>query len=314
LADWFARVGRPLPWRATADPYSVAVSEFMLQQTQVATVLPYFERWMREFPDFETLAAAPEARVFEFWQGLGYYRRARNLHRLARAVEAEHGGRLPSDPEVLAELPGIGPYTAGAIASFAFDAAVPAIDGNLVRVISRIIDLREPADGAAGRAKIERAARAWLAAAGGGRTLNSALMDLGATVCVPRNPRCGVCPVRPGCRARDPGRLPILRPRPTPVRVEEVRAFIRRGTKFLLERQAGPVWTGLWALPPGEGGEPLLHFAHAIGNRRVAVTVVAARPPAPLPGGWAWFRSPLEAPMPAPHRRALARLLDAEKA
>ncbi len=190
---------RALPWRIGRTPYRVMVSEFMLQQTRVETVIPYYERWMRRFPDFDALAGADVDDVILQWKGLGYYSRARNLHRAARMVRERYGGRLPEDPDELRTLPGVGEYTAGAVASIAFGRAVPAVDGNVRRVLARLLDLERPA---AGRLRQE-AARLLDPQRPG--DFNEAMMELGATVCTPRAPRCAECPVARWCRARMAG-------------------------------------------------------------------------------------------------------------
>jgi A/G-specific adenine glycosylase len=198
LVRWFRRHGRDLPWRRTRDPYRVLVSEVMLQQTQVSRVEGFYARFLERFPTLEALAAAPPARVREAWAGLGYYRRAASLHGLARLVTATHGGRLPDDPAVLRRLPGVGPYTAGAVASFAFERAAPAVDTNVARVLRRAFHPR--ATGATGERRI------WDTAAGfvrrPGRSaweFNQAIMELGALVCTARVARCGDCPVQREC-------------------------------------------------------------------------------------------------------------------
>ena len=198
LLRWFRRHGRDLPWRRTRDPYHIVVSEFMLQQTQVSRVEAYYHRFLQRYPSIEALAAAPAAMVRESWEGLGYYRRAANLHRLAQTVVGEHGGIVPDDPAALARLPGIGRYTAGAVACFAFERATPAVDTNVARVIRRAFHHRSRH--VAPRRIWETAAlivprqgkRAW--------EFNQAIMELGALVCTARVARCGECPVRAACR------------------------------------------------------------------------------------------------------------------
>ena len=205
LLAWYRAVARDLPWRRTRDPYRIVVSEFMLQQTQVTRVLEYYPRFLDRFPTVSSLAAAPSTAVREAWDGLGYYRRADNLHRLARTVVNDHAGVIPDDPDTLETLPGVGRYTAGAVATFAFERRAPAVDTNVARVLGRVFRLRG-ATGArrdkrlwslAERLLPQRPKAAW--------EFNQALMDLGATVCVARTPRCGICPVAPACRsARSP--------------------------------------------------------------------------------------------------------------
>jgi len=309
LTAWFRRHGRDLPWRRDTSPYAVLVSEFMLQQTHVATVIPYFERWMQRFPDFATLAAASEEDVLSLWQGLGYYSRARNLHRAAKRVVAEHAGELP---EEIASLPGIGRYTAGAIAAFAFDRAVPTVDGNIARVIARLLNLHTPIDSADGQAMIWQAASALLPPRGG-RLYTSALMELGALLCTPRNPQCLLCPVREFCSAEEPEKIPVKKPRAKTVALDEPCGWIHRQGEVLLEQQTGSRWRGLWKLPRIEPPDfaPLHTLEYPFTNHRVTLRVFAASAPKSLPDNQAWIReADLEAlPLAAPHRRAIRALL-----
>ena len=199
LLRWYRRHRRDLPWRRTRDPYRILVSEFMLQQTQVNRVRDYYAAFLRDYPTIHALARAPAGRVQASWRGLGYYRRAANLHALSRMVVREHGGKVPSDPAALRTLPGVGEYTAGAVASFAYERRTPAIDTNVERVLSRVFDIR--GRGAARYRRLGRLAQAILPTRG--RTaweFNQALMDLGALVCRARNPACAACPVLPACR------------------------------------------------------------------------------------------------------------------
>jgi A/G-specific adenine glycosylase len=205
---WYARAGRDLPWRRTRDPYRVLVSEFMLQQTQVNRVREYYGRFLERFPDLESLARAPARAVRESWDGLGYYARARNLHELAKCVTRQHDGTLPDEPEQLIELPGIGPYTAGAVASFAYEKPVPAVDTNVARVIRRVFfGRRETGGGRRGSDHRQASREIWqlavaLVPRNGKRAwrFNQAVMELGALICVARKPKCPQCPVRPVCR------------------------------------------------------------------------------------------------------------------
>jgi A/G-specific adenine glycosylase len=228
----------------------------MLQQTQVATVTPYFERWMARFPTVEALAAAEEDDVLHAWQGLGYYSRARNLLRGAREVMTRWGGRIPEAPEALRALPGIGPYTAGAIASIAYNLPAPIVDGNVVRVLCRLFGLRGDPARAPLRGRLWELAEA-LIPPGEARDFNPALMELGATVCTPTAPRCGVCPVAEACAARRLGiqaELPetAARPEVTPVRMAA--GLVRRdGRLLLVQRGAGESrWAGMWQFPSTE--------------------------------------------------------------
>lgn len=262
LLDWFAAHARDLPWRPTRDPYAIWVSEIMLQQTQVKTVIPYWERWLRELPDVRALAAAPESRVLKLWEGLGYYTRARHLQRAARQLVVSHDGRFPESFEAVLALPGVGRYTAGAICSIAFNQPHPVLDGNVIRVLSRVFALKgNPRERAASAALWRLAEELVLAAAETGRPdacshLNQALMELGALVCTPRQPDCPSCPWRRACRARREGivdQLPVRPPRPAPTpRHFFVFVAWRRGRCLVRQRPAGAVNAGLWEFPTVE--------------------------------------------------------------
>ena len=247
LLDHFDRSRRALPWRSERTPYRILVSEFMLQQTRVETVIPYYRRWLRRFPGWDALAGAGEDEVLREWKGLGYYRRARNLHRAARMVRERFGGELPEEPSELRELPGVGEYTAGAVASIAFGRAVPAVDGNVRRVLCRVFDLEAPT---AGRLR-EEAAR--LVDPGRPGDFNEAMMELGATVCTPRSPGCVVCPVRGWCRAWVAGTVaerPARRPRRKVRRVEYVAVVVVGAGAPAAGEQVAPV------SPARAGGGP----------------------------------------------------------
>lgn len=318
LARWFRTHGRDLPWRRTRDPYAIMVSEFMLQQTQVATVRDFYTRWLARFPDFATLAAASEADVLHVWQGLGYYSRARNLRRAAQQVVARHGGVLPDDLAAIAALPGVGRYTAGAIASFAFDCATPIIDANIARVLARLLDLREPIDTARGSAILWQTAGELLPKRGG-RLHNSALMELGALVCTPRTPQCPRCPVRAHCRAKDPASLPRKKPRRKTVALAEDCAWIVRGGRVLLAHQTGPRWRGLWKLPalatPPHAARLLLALEYPFTHHRVTLSVFVASPPKKIPSDHRWVAlDEIDSiALAAPHKRAILRLAAVKK-
>jgi A/G-specific adenine glycosylase len=314
LGEWFRAAGRDLPWRRTLDPYAVMVSEFMLQQTQVATVIDFFNRWMLRFPDFEALAAANEAEVLHAWQGLGYYSRARNLHRAAQRVVADHRGRLPADVALIGLLPGVGRYTAGAIGSFAFDLATPAVDANIARVLARLLDLQEPVDAARGQ-KILWAAAEGLLPGRRGREHTSALMELGALVCLPTRPRCAECPVREFCTAKNPELLPRKKPRRKAVPMLERCAWIVEDESILLEQQTGPRWRGLWKLPSlseEQQGELLLETTYAFTHHRVTLQVYAGAAPGQVAGEQRWFSKGelTQAAFASAHGRALRVLAD----
>ena len=309
LLSWYHRYKRDLPWRRTDDPYAVALSEFMLQQTQVATVIPYYERWLRLFPNWKALAEADEAVVLKAWEGLGYYTRARNLHKLARQVAA-NGGTLPADVEALRRLPGIGPYTAGAIGSIALGLRAAVLDGNVLRVFSRAFNLRENITLPVVQKEFWRRAEALLPEAGCG-DFNQALMELGATVCTPRKPRCPACPLQSVCRAPDPEMLPV-KTRPKTESIAETVAILRRDQKIWCE--PGPEkgrLAGFWKLPefsPAQmkAGKTSARFTYGITKYRVALTAVEARwkkiSPA-RPGKFLSLRETAALPFSAAHRK-----------
>jgi A/G-specific adenine glycosylase len=283
LVQWFRANAREYPWRQTHDPYAVLVSEIMLQQTQISTVLErgFYARWMKRFPDFSTLAAASESDVLSAWQGLGYYRRARNLQRLAQAVVIEHSGEFPRDPAVIRSLPGIGPYTAGAVSSFAFGLAEPIVDGNVARVLSRIDNDATPIDSTAGTRRLWDRARELVRSTDDPRALNSALMELGQTICRPTKPACEVCPVRAFCRATEPESLPVKSTRTEITAITERVFFYRNEVGVLLEQETGSRRTGLWklpALPEAHHDQPpsvLLKASYGITRYKVTLWVHA---------------------------------------
>ncbi|MBM4183343.1 MAG: A/G-specific adenine glycosylase [Gemmatimonadetes bacterium] len=252
LLDHYDRACRALPWRGEADPYRILVSEVMLQQTRVETVVPRYGQWLQRFPDLASLAGAHEDEVLKAWEGLGYYRRARNLHRAAQLARERPDGALPSSYAELRELPGLGEYTAGAVASIAFGEAVPAADGNVRRVLARLFDQPRPSaswlrDQAAALVHPDRPGD-W----------NQALMELGATLCTPRAPRCAECPVAAWCAARaagTEGERPERVRRPSPRRSVFALAVLHAGGRVLLERRPlGGLLAGMWALPEAEVG------------------------------------------------------------
>ncbi len=317
LQRWFRLQGRDLPWRRTRDPYAITVSEFMLQQTQVATVIPYYERWLERFPDFTTLACARESDVLRFWEGLGYYARARNLQAAAKFVRENFGGQLPSQLAVMAQLPGVGRYTAGAIASFAFDRSESIVEANIARLLARLTNLQAPIDSTRGREHLWQTATKLLPRRGA-RAHNSALMDLGALVCLPRQPRCGACPVRVFCRAEQPALLPIKRKPPRTLQLFEPHAFTQSRNRILLE-QSNDRWRGMWILPrlarsPKE--EPLLKIDFPFTHHRITLAVFARSAKQERNDKQRWFPQPAldRLPLPSPHRRALDLLLSAGRA
>ncbi|HEY4016321.1 MAG TPA: A/G-specific adenine glycosylase [Polyangiaceae bacterium] len=256
LLDWYARTRRDLPWRRVRDPYAIWVSETMLQQTRVETVIPYYERFMRELPTMLSLAEAPEERVLALWSGLGYYRRARMLHAAAKQVAESHGGRIPEEAGELLKLEGVGRYTAGAIASIAFGRRAALVDGNVARVLSRLFAIEEDVKSARGAAALWRLAEELVAGGADPGDWNQALMELGATVCSPREPKCGACPVRSECAARERGltaSLPRSERRAQPISVRRAAVVLASCTHVLLaRRRADTSFGGLWEPPSAE--------------------------------------------------------------
>ena len=255
LLRWYGRAGRDLPWRRTRDPYAIWVSEIMLQQTQVATVEAYYARFLDAFPNMQSLAAAPIESVLKAWEGLGYYSRARNLHRAAEQVVDTLGGELPADADSLRKLPGIGRCTAGAIASIAFGLDEPVLDGNVARVLCRIFRIRDDPKSTANQRKLWSLART-LIPPGKASALNQAFMDLGATVCVPRSPDCPVCPVKSVCEARarnEQTELPAKTKRPAiPHHDVAVGVVWKRGRILIDRRRPQGMLGGMWEFPGGK--------------------------------------------------------------
>lgn len=302
LLKWFAAHARDLPWRRTRDPYAIWVSEIMLQQTQVKTVIPYWERWLRELPDLAALATAAPDKIHKLWEGLGYYTRVRNMQLAAQVILENYGGRFPEQFDDLLALPGIGRYTAGAIASIAFDQPAPILDGNVIRFLTRLHGI------AANPREKKTNARLWTLAGELVQTttacshLNQSLMELGALICTPRQPRCLLCPVRAACVARregTTGTLPNLGPRATST-ARRFMAFVvtRRGRFLVRQRPVGAVNAHLWEFPNVETGsveqrharsdapyqasdftstEPLCSIKHSITRYRIQLDAFRAK-------------------------------------
>lgn len=255
LLAWYRLNGRTLPWRGSRDPYAIWVSEIMLQQTRVETVIPYFDRWMERFPTVESLALANEQEVLQVWEGLGYYSRGRCLHKSARMVVEKFNGTLPHSGRELESLPGIGRYTAGAIASIAFGLDEPALDGNIRRVLARLFSMRLPARSPAGEKKLWQLARQCLPKNQAG-DFNQALMDLGASICTPQKPACLVCPLNRQCQALAEGlqeELPLLAARlPVPHYTVTAAVIQRANTVLIARRPSHGLLGGLWEFPGGK--------------------------------------------------------------
>ncbi len=308
ILRWYRAARRDLPWRRTNDPYAVWLSETMLQQTRVETVVPYYERFLRELPTLGSLAEASEEKVLSLWSGLGYYRRARMLHAAAKRVTHLHGGRLPSDTDTLRSLEGVGAYTAGAVASIAFGQRAAVVDGNVGRVLARLYAVSDDIKSTRGQARVwslaEDLAKHEEGEAG---DWTQALMELGATVCVPREPRCERCPVQDRCLARARGiaaKLPVSSPKRPPTALQRGAIVLASSRGVVLaRRRRDALFGGLWE-PPATGGdisrfalelgldpsrlEPLGRVVHVLSHRLLYVDVVRAelgrRRRFPLPG------------------------------
>lgn len=337
LLTWFDRAQRTLPWRRDRDPYRIWVSEIMLQQTQVATVIPYFERFLQAFPDIATLAAADEQEVLRLWEGLGYYRRARDLHRAARQLVMEQGGVFPDDPAVVADLPGIGRYTLGAILSQAFDRRLPILEANSERVLCRVLACEEDPSSGSVRKQLWQAAEQLLPTRQTG-AFNQGLMELGALVCTVSTPRCLLCPIAEDCQARQRGvqdQLPRKEKRTAPEEVREAAVVVERDQRVLLvQRPPEGRWAGMWEFPhtvlqPGEDhtaaavrtirdllgieaelGEELLTIRHGVTRFRITMVCFAAqyrsgefRSPFYVQGRWLRRAELTDYPVSRPQRR-----------
>jgi len=349
LVAWYQREARDLPWRKPApgmrdrgrpDAYRVLVSEAMLQQTQVATVVPYYHRFLEAFPTVADLAAADEQAVLRLWQGLGYYRRARHLHAAAEAVVAAHGGRVPTSAETLRQLPGVGRYTAAAVASIAGGEPVAVVDGNVMRVLARWLLIEDPVDATGTTKRLWAAAEAMVDGAATRDVdpgdLNQAVMELGALVCTSKAPRCLTCPVRERCRAAaegDPARLPVKKPKRPPKPVTHTVVAVERGGRYLFEqRPAEGLWSNMWQLPTHESLDstsPVAWVADALGlrittprevgtfthqttHRTIRFVVHHARVTAgrlrPRRGVWRRLDAADDLPLPNPQRRVVGLL------
>ena len=315
LLRWHGGHGRhDLPWRVNSSPYAVLVSEFMLQQTTVATVTPRFHEWMRRFPSIGDLAAASEQEILAAWEGLGYYSRARRLHAAARAIVEHHRGEVPAGESDLLALPGIGAYTAAAIRAFAHDEPAVVLDTNILRVLARWGNMILPVDTAKGRDALEKIAEAFFPKSGC-RAVASALMDLGATICTAGSPECASCPLQKTCTAVDPEKLPKKSPRAVTTKLSEHRAWFWRQGRLHLEQSVGPRWRGLWILPELKdrkpGGRVLAEITYPITRYRVTMRLHPVDHP-PKPGLRAFTEDELTTlAIPSPHRKAIGKAFQA---
>ena len=309
LLRWFSQSARDLPWRRTRDPYAIHVSEIMLQQTQVKTVIPYWERWMRELPTIQSLAKARADKIHKLWESLGYYTRVRNLQKAAQQIVAQHDGKFPRDFDDILALPGVGRYTAGAIASIAFNEPQPILDGNVIRVLTRVFGIAENPREKSTNEKLWQLANNLVTTASGHATrntqpvshLNQSLMELGALICTPKQPKCLLCPVRPDCIAYRTGRveqLPNLGPRAAATSRRFVAFVVHdRGRYLVRQRPVGGVNAQLWEFPNLETSaadaelpklataelglkisslEKLCSFKHSITRYRISLDVFVA--------------------------------------
>ncbi len=318
LVAWFRREGRDYPWRRTHDPYAILVSEVMLQQTQIATVLGrgYYVRWLEQFPDVCTLAAATEQQILKAWEGLGYYSRARNLQRAAQMIVAEHGGKFPRTLEAIAALPGVGRYTAGAVLSFACNKPAPIVDGNVARVLARLFNLQEEVNTPSG----QRTLWAWaevLLYPKHPRDYNSALMELGQRICTPRQPSCDECPVRALCQSAGPGAdaLPLKKAARATLFLDEHVLWVQRDDCLLLVQESGRRRRGLWRLPVRSASEtaslPLLsRTQYSITHHRVTLHVHdAPQTNASTEEVWQPLAILESLPMPGPLRKVVETII-----
>jgi len=329
LVSWFRREGKTYPWRETRDPYAVLVSELMLQQTRIATVLErrYYQRWMKAFPGWQALAQADTDQVLKLWEGLGYYNRARNLQKAAQVVCRDYNGTCPSTLDEILSLPGVGRYTAGAVLSFAFEKRAPIVDGNVVRVLARVTATTDPVDSGSVQKDLWSLAEL-LVPREEVREFNSGLMELGQRVCHRRNPNCEICPIRRQCRAREEGLVAEIPRKSQKTKTTEVVEHVGIGEKngqILLTCESGNRRRGLWRLPeldPESAADlpEILRFPYAITRYRVDLRVHRFENPLQMEafqknnsGEMGWFRLDDQTNWPAlasPYKKAIAKFLE----
>ncbi len=318
LPVWYEKNKRDLPWRHTRDPYAIALSEFMLQQTQVVTATPYYQRWLKLFPTWRKLAEAPIESVLKAWEGLGYYQRARNLHKLAQAVAASPSGELPSTAEALLELPGIGPYTSRAIASFAFGESVGVLDGNVIRVLTRVFALTGNVADRAVQQQLWSLVEQ-LTPSRGADTYNQAIMEIGALVCLPRKPACLICPFNAVCLGKsDPERYPVKERTVTKVVVEKIAVIENKKRWWCVQSAASRRLAEFWRFPDLDertmiSGQELIRFKYTITNHRIELTALHAiwkKMPPSASGRWLTNEEIESLPFPAAHRKIARQLAE----
>lgn len=300
LFCWFEQHQRDLPWRRTRDPYAIWVSEIMLQQTRVDQVMPYFERFLKAFPNVKALAAAPMDRLLKVWEGMGYYARARNMHRAAQQIARAHGGRVPDTLDELSALPGIGPYTAAAVLSIAYNHSHAVVDGNVARVLCRVFLIRQDPSASLTKRALERIADALLPR-GRASVFNQAMMELGALVCTPRSPQCPVCPIQTLCAAcaqGDPASLPVRSPKKPKPHYHVSAGIIWRGREVLIaKRRPEGLLGGLWEFPGGkqETGESLEECLRREVREELDIEIAVERPFMAVKHAYTHFRITLHA-------------------
>ena len=339
LLQWFSQNARDLPWRRTSDPYAIWVSEIMLQQTQVKTVIPYWERWMRELPTISALAKAPSEQIHKLWEGLGYYTRVRNMQKAAITIVEKHGGTFPQNFDDVLDLTGIGRYTAGAICSIAFNQATPILDGNVIRVLTRVFLIADNPKEKETTAKLWELAASLIKHAAASPTpscshLNQSLMELGALICTPRQPKCLLCPIRTSCRAHKENRaeeLPNLGKRITTTERHFLAFVVKKQNQFLVrQRPAGMVNAHLWEFPNvevfpdtknskdayapftiDERSEPLCRIRHSITRYRILLEAFPAELSNGVekaPGCWFTLEQLEQLAFTSAHKKIITRL------
>ncbi len=321
LNTWFIENRKDYPWRRTQDPYAILVSELMLQQTQISTVIErgYYTRWLEKFPNWETLAQATQEQVLSAWQGLGYYNRARRLHELAQIIVSEYDGQLPKDFDTLLSLKGIGDYTAAAVSAFAFDQAYPLVDGNVIRLLSRIYNYRKPIDKQPGKGHILSWATELLDTKNP-CVYNAAIMEIGQQICK-KKPQCLICPISNFCQAKDfqPEVLPIKKNRTKITHLDEHAIICVHNNQILLAQETGSRRKGFWKLPTRsiQAVKPLmlaLNFSYAITRYKVQLYLYVAKPNLKVAQpqedeSWFEINDLKELPLGSPYKKAIQKYL-----
>ena len=321
LLKWYEKNARDLPWRKTLHPYGIWISEIMLQQTQVATVIPYWKRWMQTLPTIQKLSRAKPERVLRLWEGLGYYSRARNLQLAAKQIVIEYQGVFPENPEVIRKLPGIGPYTTGAISSIAFGLPEPIVDGNVTRILTRIFGIDKNPKDKATQIKLWSLAKTLVCSAEDCSSLNQSLMELGATVCHVRQPECHHCPVMRSCTAKRKNMIHLIPAKGKPTRYEEkeIEVYVlSKGRNLLLQKRPdGSTNAGFWELPNNETGpklkiankkNPILKIRHRITKYRILLKAYTTNSNKKIHGKWCNGADIRRLPISASHRKLITAL------